>query len=82
MRVVKLFHQLTAAAALGGRARRRAGADGGAATWLQVTPTELERDEKVAMEFFRPGADRVALAGPDVPATTTRRSSKADAMPA
>ena len=30
----------------------------------KATPAELEANKKVAMEFFRPGADRVALADP------------------
>src|SRR6187455_2990298 len=29
-----------------------------------ATPAQLEANKKVAMEFFRPGADRVALADP------------------
>jgi predicted SnoaL-like aldol condensation-catalyzing enzyme len=29
-----------------------------------ATPTQLEANKKVAMEFFRPGVDRVALADP------------------
>lgn len=30
----------------------------------KATPAELDANKKVAMEFFRPGADRVALADP------------------
>jgi predicted SnoaL-like aldol condensation-catalyzing enzyme len=30
----------------------------------KATPAELEANKKVAMEFFRPGVDRVALADP------------------
>ena len=30
----------------------------------KATPAEMEANKKVAMEFFRPGADRVALADP------------------
>jgi predicted SnoaL-like aldol condensation-catalyzing enzyme len=64
MRVVKLFHQLTAAAALVvapvvAQAQTVAPQPG-----CKSTPAEQDANKKVAMEFFRPGADRVALADP------------------
>jgi predicted SnoaL-like aldol condensation-catalyzing enzyme len=64
MRVVKLFYQLTAAAALVvapvvAQAQTVAPQPG-----CKSTPAEMDANKKVAMEFFRPGVDRVALADP------------------
>jgi len=64
MRVVKLFHRVMAAAALVvapvvAQAQTVAPQPG-----CKATPAELDANKKVAIEFFRPGADRVALADP------------------
>ena len=64
MRVVKLFHRLMTAAALVvapvvAQAQTVAPQPG-----CKSTPAEMDANKKVAMEFFRPGADRVALADP------------------
>ena len=80
MRVVKLFHQLMAAAALVvapvvAQAQTVAPQPG-----CKSTPAELDANKKVAMEFFRPGADRVALADPTYkqhnPAVEQRRTQR------
>jgi len=47
---------LTAAAALAQQANPTPG--------CSATPAQLEANKKVALEFFRPGADRLALADP------------------
>ena len=49
------------------------------AAGCKATPAELEATKKVAMAFFAPNADRVALADPS---STTRHSSKAARKPA
>jgi predicted SnoaL-like aldol condensation-catalyzing enzyme len=63
MRVVKLVHRLMAAVALVAAPSSRRQTVG-AATCCKSTSAEMDANKKVAIEFFRPGADRVALADP------------------